>query len=325
MSVKRCAIVAVCALLFVPACGDDDNGGSDTSTDTGMDTSNPPRDTSDPDPDSTAPDPDTGDTNSGRDTMDAGDTGPRDTGDDTGMDTGMDTGTDTGDRDISTADTMDAGGSGMSVRSLRSTSAVSSLNPGDSTSSEFTVTDVIVTGIDGDGSDTGFFVQDNSMPRRNSGLWIFTGNNQLSGSLPTINEGTVLEITGTVTNFARQSNPQEGLLEIEQVSNIRVISQGASLPTPVQVAASDVATGGADQEAFEGVLIEVQNVQAAGGPNQFDDTELNSGLFIGPALYQYTNDFSPSQGTTYSSVVGPLNFSFGNAEISPRSMADITP
>lgn len=306
MRIRTILLAMVAAASFaVTACngngGDDAGDGGDTVSDTA------PQDTDEMD---TADDTETEDTenDSGMDTV-------ADSGDTTTMDS------DPGDTG---ADTMDGNGqpTGISVRELRNRI---SLNPGDSASNPYKVTDVIVTGIAADGAGSGFFIQDNSGAKENSGLWVFTGNNQLSGSLPTINQGTVLEITGTVTNYDNMGNSsQGGLLELEKITDIAVLNQGATLPNPVSVNASEIALSGSKSETYEGVLVEVTNVTVKNGPNMFDDTELQSGLYIGPELYNYKNDYSPTANDTYSSIVGPLNFSFDQTEISPRSSSDIT-
>lgn len=337
MNYRAKTTLAACVLLVMTACGDnggsddDENGKQTDTTSETMDTAQPDPDTSEPDPDTSQPDPDTSEPDPDTAPVDTGDedtmSPPPDTADsgvDTGTDTAMDTGRDAA--DTAPADTKgdaDATVGAMSVRQLRSTV---SLQPGDSTSREYTVTDVIVTGIAADGANSGFFVQDKSGSPENSGLWVFAGNSTLAGSIPTINRGTVLEITGTVTNYDNQgSSSMGGLLELEEISKVNVLSQGASLPQPVQVSASDVALSGSDSETYEGVLVEVTGVEVANPPGNFTDTELTSGLYIGPDLYDYSQDFSPMSGTTYSSIVGPLNFSFDKTEISPREQSDITP
>jgi len=306
--------ILLVGLFGLAACnGGNGDGDGDTGNDTGVikDTYEPEdtgMDTGQPDPDTREPE-DSG--------MDAGD----DTGTDTGGDSGADTTTDGGDTDA------DAGMDETSIREIRQAAESNDIQPGDSLSGTYYTSGVVVTGVAGDKSNPdGVFVQEPSGAPEKSGIWVYFGNAQDGVSVPSLEVGHQISVEGTVTNYDNNGNSSNGgLLEIHEVSSVSVDQQGVSVPSPVVIDdPSTLAPGGSNVESYESVLIEVQNVTVAAEPNQFDETELDSGLRIGAALYDYTADVSPTAGDTFSSIVGPLNFGFDKTKIVPRDQNDLT-
>lgn len=320
----------------------DDNGGMDVVEDTGDESMDVADDTGDEPMDVVE---DTGDepmdagTDTGEDEMDAGrdvasDTDeqidshvdPSDTGGDVAPDSTemADTQTDT---QVDTAPTPDGGTSEQSIYDIRS--AAQGLTPGGALSGTYTTEGVVVTGVqtDGSGNVQGVFVQEPSGPPEDSGIWVFFGNAQSGVSVPSLSRGNVISVTGTVTNYDNNGGSTSGgLLEIHEVSSVTVTQQNGTVPSPVQISSpSMLAPGGSNAETYESVLVEVSNVSVDTSPNQYGETLLDSGVRIGNTLYDYTQDFSPSSGTTYSSVVGPLNYGFDKTKIVPREQSDITP
>lgn len=348
-------IAALAALLAVAGCSNDDN--SEDKNQNKSDT-NVTRDTDDNGDMDVAED--TGDESmdvvedTGDDPMDAGtDTGEdeMDTGTDTGRDVASDTDeqtdsqvdpSDTGgdvapdstemadtqtDTQIDTAPTPDGGTSEQSIYDIRS--AAQGLTPGGALSGTYTTEGVVVTGVqtDGSGNVQGVFVQEPSGPPEDSGIWVFFGNAQSGVSVPSLSRGNVISVSGAVTNYDNNGGSTSGgLLEIHEVSSVTVTQQNGTVPSPVQISSpSTLAPGGSNAETYESVLVEVSNVSVDTSPNQYGETLLDSGVHIGNTLYDYTQDFSPSSGTTYSSVVGPLNYGFDKTKIVPREQSDITP
>lgn len=331
---------------------------NDTGTDTGpADTGT--EDTRTPDPDTFEPEDTTGSTDTGMDTSGGDDTGmATDTGTDAASDTGADTATDTGDADATdTGDTdadadatdtavdTDADGSAMdggdvspdatvsemSIRTIRSQAQSANLQPGDSLSGTYYTSGAVVTGVQtstqsGTTSIDGVFLQEPSGSPENSGIWVYFGNKQSGVSVPSLKVGSKVGVKGQVTNYDNNGgSTMGGLLEIHKVSEVTLVQQGASVPSPVQVSnASTLAPGGSNAEKYESVLVEVSNVSVDMKPNNFGETLLDSGLRIGSTLYDYTQDYSPTSGTTYSSVVGPLNYAYDKTMVAPRTKSDIT-
>jgi hypothetical protein len=320
----------------------DDDGEMDVAEDTGDDSMDVAEDTGDEPMDVAE---DTGD-----EMMDAGaDTGEdeMDTGTDSGRDVASDTAeqtdgsidpsdtssdvapdsTEMADTQTDTAPSPDGGMGEQSIYDIRS--AAQGLTPGDSLSGTYTTAGVVVTGVqtDGSGNTLGAFVQEPGGPPEDSGIWVFLGNAQSGASVPSLSRGNVISVTGSVLNYANNGGSTSGgLLEIHEVSSISVTQQSGTVPSPVQISSpSTLAPGGTNSETYESVLVEVSNVTVDSSPNQYGETLLKSGIHIGNTLYDYTKDFSPSSGTTYSSVVGPVNYGFDKVKVVPREKSDITP
>ncbi len=200
-------------------------------------------------------------------------------------------------------------------------------------SCEFTIEGVVVTSpvIDVSGRPS-FYVQEPAGGQW-SGAFVWGDAMDATG----IDQGTVLDITGTFTEY----------FGMTQIVPTAWTNQGsAALPAPAVVAAADINNDGALAEAYEGVLVEVQGVMTTqavfpGGNGQdFGDFLVapldaqDAELVVG---WQFEHDFAcpgydgppcqgdqRQQGQVFDSIVGPLNYSFDNFRIMPRSVDDIT-
>mgnify|MGYP006287463427 CR=1 FL=1 len=340
MSIRKLMVLFVAGALALTACGkkdddeDKDTGGGGKQ-DAAMDVEEPDTMPPDPDtggmdveePDTMPPDPDTGASDAGVDggadvmpsDTTASDTTPSDT---TSTDADGGQPTFDGGADTTPSDTTstDADGGMVAATSIRTLRGQVSVPVGQTTSKEYAVSNVVVTAIHNKGASWGFFVQDASGNAADSGLYVFTQS--ANATVPSnIKLGSVLRLQGKVENYKTMGSG--GLLELVDMSDIQVMSQG-TVPAPVSVNAADVALSGPDSETYESVLIEVSNVTVKTKPGQFNDTELQSGLYIGPDVYDYTMDYNPTVNDTYTKIVGTLNYSYGKTEIMPRSKSDIT-
>lgn len=160
----------------------------------------------------------------------------------------------------------------------------------------------IVTGVFG----TNFYLQDGY------GAWngIYVYNSEHSPSV-----GDSIIITGELSEYY-------DLTEISNISFYKVVSSGNPLPEPVLISTNVVATGNADAEQYEGVLVKVQNASCT--------TELgNYGLWgvddgSGECLIHNPTTFSyePTMGNAYN-ITGIATYNYSENKIDIRDDDDI--
>jgi hypothetical protein len=146
----------------------------------------------------------------------------------------------------------------------------------------------------------GYFIQDDAGAW--NGIEVFNSANS-----PQI--GDELKITGKVVEF-------NGITQISFVSSYQVISSQNDLPEAPVV---DNMT--ASSEAYESVLIRLENVVCTSGVNGFGEWTIqdqSAAMTVDDKLFAYT----PAQGTMYN-VTGIGYFGFNVYRILPRFSADI--
>ncbi len=147
--------------------------------------------------------------------------------------------------------------------------------------------------------DAGIFaMQDGPGPW--SGIWV---------SSTAVTQGDEVVVSGTVSELF-------GLTIITAVTNIDVLSQGNTLPTPQSLFTSNI-----NEEQWEGVLLEITGVVTQGDAG-FGEWIINDGS--GPARIDNLGiEITPvDEGVQYS-VRGPNYFSFGFFKLEPRDANDI--
>jgi hypothetical protein len=180
--------------------------------------------------------------------------------------------------------------------------------------------DVVVTSPVGPNT-PGFFVQELGSESNpvHSGIWIYiedaTAHTQLSGILA-VNDR--VEVTGLYQEYFGNSE-----IKITVASAVQVVGSGTVAPTVVF--ANEIATGGAAQEDYEGVLVRVESVAVSDdnpdAPKDFGEFVVNGSLRVDDVFF----DAQPSLNDVYSSITGPMFYSYGNAKLEPRSAADLVP
>ncbi len=138
-----------------------------------------------------------------------------------------------------------------------------------------------------------------------NGVYVYGVNN----SLGTIAQGDSVEVIGTVDEY-------NNLTEIKSVSYLNKINSGNTLPTPVDVTPAQAAS-----EAYEGVLVKLNNVEctvADAGYGEFTVSDGTNTINVDDFLYKYT----PTQGARYN-ITGVIDYSFGAFKLLPRSASDV--
>ncbi len=183
---------------------------------------------------------------------------------------------------------------------------------GEITPGTATVIEGIVTGA----TTYSFFVQvpeaehDAILGYTYSGIYVYTTNT--SGlTIPAV--GDFVSVAGTVQNYYNA-------LQLATITAITPLAPGL-VPTPVTVLPDAVATGGAMEKSYNGVLVTVEEVTVLDTTTfGFGEFSVTDDLRIDDTLYYYT---LPTVGTNYESITGIMHFSFDNAKLEPRSLDDM--
>ena len=151
-----------------------------------------------------------------------------------------------------------------------------------------------VTGV----TSSGFYLQD--------GDGMFDGVYVYEGSAPTVLQGDEVTVSGTVSEYYSLTQLQD--------PTVTVVSSGNTLPDALLLATGDVAG-----EGHEAVLVSTSGT-CDNADLGFGEWSLDDGT--GPAMVDdqmYAT--SPVVGGNYT-VTGPLNYSFSNYKVEPRSAED---
>lgn len=134
-------------------------------------------------------------------------------------------------------------------------------------------------------------------------------------STATLQRGDSVVVTGTVQEYY-------GMTEITYITDILRLATGASLPAPSALSTGSLATS-ADPEAWEGVLVEVQDVEVSSDSLGFGEWSVSDGT--GDCRVDDLGDYTytPTAGDIISSLVGVLVYSYDDFKVEPRDDADI--
>lgn len=175
--------------------------------------------------------------------------------------------------------------------------------------------DVVVTSpLSFDGS--GFFVGEPAGGEY-SGIFVYNYNGDTDPAAVAV--GDVVTITGGFSEFNGCSE-----VTIDAAADVEVTDTGAALPAPVAIAdPAAIATGGADAERYEGVLVTVSGLTVTAAVNAYGEIVVNDSLMVGSMFLDAF--LEPEVGDTYASITGPLHYSYDNFKLEPRDDADLVP
>lgn len=163
-----------------------------------------------------------------------------------------------------------------------------------------------------------FFVQDPAGGQY-SGIQVFVGN---TAGLD-IQPGDILDITGaTYEEFFDMSQ-----LVVADASGITETGSGPA-PAPEVIAnPADIATNGAMAEAYESVLVSVENVTVTDvnpdAPDEFGEFAVDGGLRVDDVFFAIDDWMKPAMGAGFASITGPLVYAFSNFKLEPRDPSDL--
>ena len=164
-------------------------------------------------------------------------------------------------------------------------------------------------------SPPGFFIQEpgSEADPEYSGIFVYIADNQVAEDLAgSVAIGNTVDITGTYTEYYDLSE-----ISIDETADLALTGTGTV--NPVDVAACDVGTGGGSMEAYEGVLVRVSNVTVTNEDLGFGEFEVEGCLSVDDLFYAAT----PALDTVFSSITGPMNYTYSAAKIEPRGESDL--
>ena len=178
-----------------------------------------------------------------------------------------------------------------------------------------TVEGIVMTDSTDESGD--FYIQEAA--EKWSGIWV------AEDQFP-FEKGDKISITGIVEeNFT--------VTRLDDATDISLVEAGVGAFDPVVVTTGEVATGAENAEAYEGVLIKVENVTVT---NPFPDAPSNFGEFTiddgsggvrvddwFDAFEGQTNDTAYAEGQVLSSLTAFGYYSFGNVKLIPRDSMDV--
>jgi hypothetical protein len=158
----------------------------------------------------------------------------------------------------------------------------------------------------------GFYIQD-PMGGEYSGIYVFLDANP---NMITANPGDIVTVTGSFDEFFGSSQ-----LEATDVQ----VTGTAALPAPAVVAVADIATDGPKAEAYESVIVQVEDVTVVANDLGYGEWSVDSDLRVDDLFFAIPDWTIPDPGTKYDAIAGPLVFSFGTTKIAPRTADDLKP
>jgi len=164
-----------------------------------------------------------------------------------------------------------------------------------------TVPDVIATSTVAT-SAGGFFVQDPGGGAY-SGVYVYLGT-----ELVDVQEGDELTITGAVTEYY-------DLTEISVTSASDVVKTGSGT-----VVATSMSSTPSDWEPYEGVLVTLQGLRVTSVPDKYGEADTSFGVTMDDMFFYWDDAYG--QGDSFTSVTGPLMYTYSAYKLEPRDNAD---
>lgn len=178
----------------------------------------------------------------------------------------------------------------------------------------------VVTALDSKYADN-FYIQtavedqDSTLKEKFSGLYVYKSGDK------TLKLGDYISISGSVEVYFDQ-------LELISITDITKLTETVTMPAPVVVEPSKVATGGSDADAYEGVLVVVKDVTVTniaptpmgGDKTPTNEIEVTGGLRINDNFYQIP---TPAVDDTFTSITGIMRWNRENHKLEPRNAADV--
>jgi hypothetical protein len=126
-----------------------------------------------------------------------------------------------------------------------------------------------------------------------------------------VEQGDEVEVTGEVVEYY-------GFTEITNITEITVLSTGNPVPEPIDVTTGDLA----ETEAYEGVLVRVNDVVVTQNPNNYGEAYIDDGsgeCQTDDAMYSY----DPAIGDEYDFIIGIVDYSYDQYGLNPRYASDL--
>ncbi|AFK19814.1 UDP-sugar hydrolase / 5'-nucleotidase [Haloferax mediterranei ATCC 33500] len=157
----------------------------------------------------------------------------------------------------------------------------------------------------------GFFLQDASADDvQHSGVYVYTGG------APSVAPGDVVDVEAPVKEY-------NGLTELDLTGDNATVSTTGSESVPE---ATPISTADAAQEAYEGVFVNVTDLEVTKTPGQYGEWAVTDGSSAIAVDDKTTGDeTTPSEnGSTIDAIEGPVFYSFGAFKLQPATVSNLT-
>ncbi|MFO7895620.1 MAG: FlgD immunoglobulin-like domain containing protein [Candidatus Cloacimonadales bacterium] len=159
-----------------------------------------------------------------------------------------------------------------------------------------------------------FFIQDGAGAW--NGLCVYPNTFDISD----LAVGNEIEVTAMVDEY-------NGKTELLDLQEIVVLNETAELPAPEIIMTGEIVLADLhNPEAWEGVLVQMENVTVTDPDLGYGEWEIDDGLdFSAPCMVGAAGEYSyePIVEDTFSALVGIVDFSYGNFKLEPRDDADL--
>jgi len=170
---------------------------------------------------------------------------------------------------------------------------------------------VVTSPVSYNGED--FFIQD---PAGGQYSGILVHNFDGANTAADVEVGDEVTVSGFYVEYFELSE-----ITVSDASYVTVTGT-ATVPAPAVVSSTDVGTSGSLAEAYEGVLITVEDVEVTTAADGYGQFIVDSALMVDDMFFTGGSP-DPTVGTTYTSITGPLNYNFDDFKIEPRTTADL--
>ncbi|MDP8220493.1 MAG: FlgD immunoglobulin-like domain containing protein [Candidatus Stygibacter frigidus] len=123
--------------------------------------------------------------------------------------------------------------------------------------------------------------------------------------------GDEVEVTAEVQEYF-------GFTELSNVTAVTILSSDNPVPDPIVVTTADLAM----TEAYEGVLVQVNEVAVTADPDNYGQAYIDDGsgeCQTDDAMYSY----DPALGNEYAYIIGIVDYTYDEYGLNPRSNMDI--
>lgn len=175
---------------------------------------------------------------------------------------------------------------------------------------------------------TGFFIQEPDGGEY-SGIYVYAYEDVFEEL--DIQPGDLVDLSGEYTEYkyvpdGENPDDYQALSEIllSKAEDLVYVGQG-TIPAAAVVASADVANGGSKTDQYEGVLIEVEDVEVTDDGLGYGEFEVSGGLIVDDLFFKEGSSPADmvSNGDHFDSIVGPLHYGFGSYKIEPRDLSDL--
>lgn len=185
-----------------------------------------------------------------------------------------------------------------------------------------TIGGIVTAEFWGGSSNRNFYVQDEEAPYCGIVVFEYDGwdnfelQNSLGEVVESLAEGDSVVVTGVIEEYY-------GKTEIMDVTDVVVYGQAGRTIEPLVVTPDQIMTGGTDTEAYEGVLVSVNNVTIDEPDLGYGEWSVSDGTNSVRIDDNWDYFFWPETGQNLDAVVGVLDYAYNNTKIQPRLARDV--